>query len=84
MQLNVSFFFEVISLICLQGSLRDGFDFSLWSPASSSADKLKSILPILSDLGKQIGVRVLLGGVGDLVPPQRAASHGCPVESQSF
>lgn len=27
----VCFCFEVISLICPQGSLRDGFDFSLWS-----------------------------------------------------
>lgn len=54
-QLNISFFFEVISLIRRQGSLWDGFDFSsLWSVAVFSTHKLKSILPILSDLHGQI------------------------------
>lgn len=56
--------------------------FSLWSAAGSITDKLKSILPILSDLGEQIGLRVLLGGGGDLVPAERAARR--PAKNQSF
>lgn len=56
--------------------------FSLWSVAVFSAHKLKSILPILSDL--QIWSQGSFPGGGDLVPVQRAASHRHPPESQSF